>query len=300
MALELWILLAPLAAVFGVHTGVLATTVYACARGRREPRDATQAAGFEARRAGLLARAWWVTVEGLLQGAAFGLQGIRLVLRYPRLHVSPGEGTPVVLVAGYLENSGQMWLLGRRLRARGFRTVHVDLPSTLHGIERNARWLRGRIDAILAETGAERVALVAHSMGGVIGRTLVHQDPDPPVATVVSIASPHRGTHMGRLAPGRSARDMSPGSDHTRNYPPTRRGPVPVHCVVGFQENIVSPAWSALLEEGENLVLDVPAGHVAPLFLRRVVDRVEAWLVQDGVARAGLDTAPADAARPAA
>lgn len=286
-----------------VSAGVGATMVFAAFLCRGDAPDALQARFHAERRPGLLSRALWVVIEGFWQTLAFLLQGVHLVRR--RLPPPPPrcpEATPVLLLAGYLENSGQMYVLGSRLRRAGFVVLHRDVPSTFRKVEKNAEWLGQEVKAVLAATGAERVAIVAHSMGGVIARTLVHLDPCAPVSVVVSIASPHRGTHMGRLGLGPSARDLSTDSEHVRRYPTPR--PVtcqapPVHSVVGVQENIVSPYWSSLLEgEGENVVLDVPCGHVAPLFLPSVAQQVVRWLDAAGVKRAGA--APATSASPSA
>lgn len=283
-----------------VSLGVGSVTLFACFLGRNDPRDHIQERAYAERRAGPLRRCLWLMIEGFWQTVSFLLQGLHLVRR--RLPPPPPrapEATPLILVAGYLENSGQMYVLGARLRARGFVVIHRDLPSTLHRIERNAAWLRDEVAAICAATGARSAAIIGHSMGGVVGRTLVHLDPCAPVNVVVSIASPHRGTHMGRLGFGPSARDMVPGSDHCARYPSPRGAPcqIPVHSVVGFQEDIVSPYWSSLLDgEGENVVLDVPAGHVAPLFMPSVADLVERWLDAAGVRRAGTTTTTSVAA----
>jgi pimeloyl-ACP methyl ester carboxylesterase len=293
----------PLLVLGLVSLGVGATAVFAGLMGFRDPRDPLQARLTAERRANLLSRAVWIVIEGFWQTIAFVLQGVHLIRR--RLPPPPPrcpEATPVILLAGYLENSGLMYVLGTRLRRRGFVVIHRDLPSTLRAIDSNARWLSDEVKAVLASSGAERVAIVAHSMGGVIARTLVHQDPCAPVSVVVSIASPHRGTHMGRLGLGPSARDMTPGSDHCKLYP-TPRAPAcvapPVHSIVGIQENIVSPYWSSILDgEGENVVLDVPCGHVAPLFMTSVLEQVVTWLDAAGVKRAGA--APSSSAAVAA
>lgn len=288
--LTLYLLLAaaaPLVALGAVTSGVGALSLLAWFHGRRDPLDPTQAAVFHGRRFPLWQRAVWLVVEGFWQCVAFALQLWHQLTRGGRrVWVDPAPGgTPVVLVAGYLENSGTMRVLGRRLRARGFRIVHVDLPNTLRRIEKNAASLRETLDEVRRQTGAEAVALVGHSMGGVIGRTLVQQDPPAHLRVVVTLGSPHRGTHVARFGPGPSARDMTPGSDHMRRYPPGRPGPVPVHTLVASQEDITSPAWAAVLGEGEDLLLDAPAGHVGPLFLSRVADQVERWLVAAGVER---------------
>lgn len=279
----------PLATFGLVSAGVGLLTLFACWWGRNDPRDAVQEEHHALRRASLLTRGLWLAIEGFWQTVSFFLQGWHVVRRWrpPALPRAP-EATPVILLAGYLENSGQMYVLGARLRRAGFLVVHRDLPSTLHSIERNARWLGDEVQRVLEATGAEKAAIVAHSMGGVIGRTLVHLDPSAPVTTVVSIASPHRGTRMGRLGLGPSARDMCPGSEHCARFPSPRPTPghAPVHSLVGFQEDIVSPYWSSLLDgEGDNVVLDVPAGHVAPLFMPSVARRIVGWLESAGTRR---------------
>lgn len=299
--LALLVVSLPLLVLWLVSLGVGATMVWAAFLGRRDAPDALQARFHAARRVSLLSRFLWVGIEGFWQTLAFLLQGVHLVRR--RLPPPPPrcpEATPVVLLAGYLENSGQMYVLGARLRRAGFVVIHRDVPSTFRSIEENARWLQEEVKAVLASSGAASVAIVAHSMGGVIARTLVHLDPCGPVNVVVSIASPHRGTHMGRLGFGPSARDLSTDSEHCLRYPTPRprtcQAP-PVHSIVGVQENIVSPYWSSILDgEGENVVLDVPCGHVAPLFLPDVARQVVAWLEAAGVKKAGSASATSSSA----
>jgi pimeloyl-ACP methyl ester carboxylesterase len=275
---------APLGVTASVTLGVAFTVLLAQGWGRRDAHDEHQAAAFADKRAGVVSRVWWLGVEGVLTTVAFGSMPLHAALRRRRLRLSPGEGgTPVLLTAGYLENGVHMWLLARRLRARGFRVAVLDLPNTLRPIADNVEVMREAALELMRETGAEQVALVGHSMGGVIGRALVHTHADVPVACVVSIASPHRGTHMAKLGPGRSARDMSQGSEHALAHPPERRGSAPVHCVVGFMENIVSPNASAILNEGESVVLDVPAPHLAPLVMPSVAELTSRWLTEAGV-----------------
>ncbi|MBX3470328.1 MAG: hypothetical protein KF878_25960 [Planctomycetes bacterium] len=298
MALVLGLL--PFVTLGLVSGGVGALCLYAGWVGRHDLRDALHARHCADRRAGLLARALWLVIEGFWQTIAFVLQGVHMVRRRlpPPLPRAP-EATPVILLAGYMENSGQMYVLGARLRRAGFLVVHRDVPSTFRPIADNARWLLGEVEAVRRATGADTAAIVAHSMGGVIGRTLVHLEPCAPVSVVVTIASPHRGTRMGRLGLGPSARDMSPGSPHCARFPTPRASAcqVPVHSIVGFQEDIVSPYWSSLLEgEGDNVVLDVPAGHVAPLFMPSVAAQVVRWLEAAGVRRRAQAGAPAAAA----
>lgn len=278
---------APLAGVSAVTLGVVAATLLAWWHGRADLRDEVQEALFTRSPFPLWQRLVWLLIEGFWQSVALTLQGWHHLTRGSRrvwIDPAPG-GTPVVLVAGYLENSGTLRVLARRLRARGFRVVQADFPNTLRRIEKNVASLREIVEQVRRETGAAKVAVVGHSMGGVIGRTLVQVDPCAPLDVVVTLGSPHRGTQMARYGPGPSARDMRPGSAHMLRYPHGRRCHVPVHTLVAWQENITSPAWASVLGEGEDVLLDAPAGHVGPLFLGRVADQVERWLLAAGVER---------------
>lgn len=265
-----------------VTAGVAATTWLARRWGRDVPMDTFQERLFlphpGQRSLPLTQRLHGLSVEGFWQTVAFGLQSVHMVRRFKSPPLDPDGGPPVILVAGYMENGGQMWLLARRLRGRGYQAVIFDLPSTLRSVGKNAETLGDEIDRVLAASGASRVALIGHSMGGVIMRTYVHGREAPPVAAVISLCSPHRGTRLARLGPGSSARDLAPGSPHLSRLPHSLLGQVPIHTLISTQDNIVSPAWSTVLCEGENVLLDEPVGHVAPLFLRSVEIRVSTWL----------------------
>ena len=61
--------------------------------------------------------------------------------------------------------------------------------------ETNARWLCSRIDAILEETGAEKVNIIAHSKGGLEARmTASSLGYGEKIASITTIGTPHRGS----------------------------------------------------------------------------------------------------------
>lgn len=278
----------PLDVLAAVTLGVWASARLARRLERDAPMDPFQERVFLGLpRPSLAARAWGMTLEGFWQTVAFGLQAVHGVRRFRMPDVRPDGGPPVVLVAGYLENAGQMWLLARRLQAAGFQPVLVDLPSTLRSIEQNAAFLEGEIAAVCEASGRERVGFVGHSMAGVIARTLVRRQQRPRLASVVTIGSPHRGTRMARFGVGQSPRDMRPESPLLEQHPPAQAGQAPVHTIISTQDNIVSPPWNTVLAEGDDVVLDRAVGHVAPLYLAEVSERVLGWLRADlGVAEA--------------
>ena len=271
------VLASPFLALALVTIGIWLNTLLARFFDRHETMDPFQERAFLCAHSTRPERAWGICVEGFWQAIAIALQWSHAIRRFSNPELRPGEGPLIVLVAGYLENGGLMWPLAQRLRTRGFQATVIDLPSTLFALEKNVPFVDEQVRRLMGEADVETCVLVGHSMGGVIGRAYVHHHDDHPVAAVVTLCSPHRGTHIARLGLGAAARDMQPGSEHMLRYPPTRVTETPVHTLVSTQDNIVSPPWSTLLLEGDNVVLDEPVGHVAPLFMASVAERVAQW-----------------------
>jgi pimeloyl-ACP methyl ester carboxylesterase len=285
-----WLLCA-LIAVYFVAVAVVVTGGLFMARwlARNDQMDEYQALAFGNYRPSFGKRLLGHAVE-VLASALDLLVRLAWLLRMLPQPSDPGSGTPIVLLPGYSENAGALWWFAYRLRRRGFRPVLVDFPSTFSGIDANVLFLREKLRALRSSTGSERVAIVAHSMGGVVARSLLLSEPDHGVLTLVALASPFRGTHIAKLGAlfrlGSSAVDMCPQSPFSGRYLPSARASVPIRSIVGEQENIVSPPWSCVLPGCETHVLSLPVGHDGPLHLRESYARVEAWLEQDGVLRA--------------
>jgi pimeloyl-ACP methyl ester carboxylesterase len=261
---------------------------------RKDAMDEAQARVFGAYRPSLAQRLIGHLVEVWV--AAFDLV-LRLLwlLRLLPAPRDPGSGTPIIMLPGYTENAGALWWFARKLRSRGFRPFLVDFPSTFSPIEQNVAFLRQKIRAVCTATGAERVAIVAHSMGGVVARALLLSDPQHTVITLIALSSPFRGTHLARVGAlfrlGESVIDMSPASPFAHRFLPSAPASVPIRVIIGEQENIVSPPWSCVLPGCEVYLTSLPVGHDAPLHLPESYARVEHWLLADGVLRAA-DAAP--------
>lgn len=250
------------------------------------PIDATQRAALDSVRPGLLGRAWGVLVETGAQVLTVTADVHRALGLWPAAEKlqGPGQGTPVLVLPGYMESVASMSFLAKYLRKQGFRVEQAEFPSTYAPIARNAEFLRKRIAEVRERTSADTVAVVAHSMGGVITRCMMLQHPDDHhVQTLVCFASPHRGVTWSVGAPGRSTADMTWTSAHMKAFPITARCGVPVNSVVGLQDQIVNPVWAAFTEEGHNAVIDLPAGHMAPMFTRQGRELAQRFLVEAGV-----------------
>lgn len=220
-------------------------------------------------------------VEIACQGLVFGMQGLHFLGLLPSLR-GDERRTPVLVLPGYTEDSGAMWWTARGLAVRGHNPVLVDFPSTFAPIERNAEFLAERIAELRARHGGRPVLVLAHSMGGLVARALMHERSDHGIAALVAIASPFRGTPTARLGAvfqlGTSVRQMQPGSDLLRRYPPELGCPVPTLCAVARQEHIVMPEWTATVAGAQFEVVPEAYGHTAPLLLPRVLDRAAAFL----------------------
>ena len=101
-----------------------------------------------------------------------------------------------------------------------------------------------RIDTLLAETGAERLTLATHSMGGLVARAYLRRYGDAKVAALMTLAAPHHGSMLARLAIGRNARQMEPDSAWLRELAAAKIA-IPVVAVWSVTDEFVAPQDSA-------------------------------------------------------
>lgn len=112
---------------------------------------------------------------------------------------------PVVLMHGFgllafLARGGHLHEEAMDLRLRGI-TAYAPNISPYNVIPQRAATWKDRIEVILKETGAEKVNLIAHSMGGLDARYLISRmDMAPRVATLTTISTPHRGSSLAQMA----------------------------------------------------------------------------------------------------
>ena len=116
---------------------------------------------------------------------------------------------PVLLVPGFLDSPRSFALLERRLRREGFETHAVRLTPRLAtcSLHRFARQVE------LAAAPHDEVDVVGFSMGGIVSRLWIQRyGGAAKVNRLVTLASPHAGSHVARIMPQRAAREMRPGS----------------------------------------------------------------------------------------
>ncbi|WP_420125203.1 esterase/lipase family protein [Longimicrobium sp.] len=113
----------------------------------------------------------------------------------------------VVLVHGMGRSPASMWLLARRLEADGYRVLNFGYPSTRGTVAELGARLARRAGQ---RTGAApRVHFIGHSLGTVVIRSMLAQDPPERMGRVVMLAPPNQGAsaadrwapHLGSMMP---------------------------------------------------------------------------------------------------
>jgi triacylglycerol lipase len=196
-----------------------------------------------------------------------------VVLPFERLwmpadRLPAGARRPILLVHGYGCSRGVWWLLRRRLEAAGHTVATVSLAPPYTNMGKLVPQLNQRIEEVCAATGAKQLTLIGHSMGGLIARSYLARHGIARVAQLITLATPHAGTELGRIGFGQNAREMEPGSLWLRDMA-QETVKVPAISLRNPYDNYVMPQDNQRLP-GANDV-ELPAvGHIAMLYDARV------------------------------
>jgi len=224
---------------------------------------------------------------GFLAGSASERMTERWLQRHRPLPIDMDcevRGTPIVMVHGYFHNRSGFFVMRRALRRVGFAHLYdLNLSAIRRDVASMADRLAERVDEVLAATGADRVHLIGHSLGGIVARYYVQLlGGADRVDTVVTLGTPHRGTYAAYAFPSRVAGQLRPGSRLLRRLNRSTRGSS-VRWVA-FSSNLDAftiPASSGRLEvpglDAENVEIR-DLGHmsllVSPHLIHEVVVRL--------------------------
>lgn len=118
---------------------------------------------------------------------------------------------PVLLVYGGLGSQDDFKLMMLRLFLDGYRPYTVELD--LFGIDTvgNAGRIKAKVDEIRTTTGASKVHLVGHSMGGLSARYYIKiLDGLPNVASYTAFGTPQHGSRQHSCRPADPVPDQCP------------------------------------------------------------------------------------------
>ncbi len=188
--------------------------------------------------------------------------------------------SPVLLIHGILCNRAVWRPLLTRLAARGFAPVRaVNLEPLFTDIETHTASVVRELRELQRASGGLPVAIIAHSMGGLVARAALRAGGAGLVSRIVTIASPHHGTALARLFRSLPARQMRPGSSWLQALNASQEGalPVPVTSIYSVHDNLIAPPRSAVLA-GARLHELTGLGHLSLLRARLSLERTLAAL----------------------
>lgn len=181
-----------------------------------------------------------------------------------------GPGPSVIFVHGLFHNATAWFLYRRVFAARG---MHSLFFLEYNSLTAEFAEIEARLAALVEEAATARpgrpVVLVGHSLGGLLSRAVAGRpEAARHLAGIVTLATPHRGSDLGRLGLSRLARSLDPGSGLMRAL---AARPVPAEvpglAVLTPTDNLVLPNASAEppIPEWERHQTP-PLGHVDLLY----------------------------------
>jgi triacylglycerol lipase len=127
----------------------------------------------------------------------------------------PAGCPPVILIGGWGNTPNTMSILSDRLARDGFAPFVFSRGGLLKdfgcSVEEMAGALKNFIEQICKERNASRVAIIGHSLGGLVARFLIcRKGGGRLVHTVITLGAPHRGSPVARAASFTLLRWLSP------------------------------------------------------------------------------------------
>jgi triacylglycerol esterase/lipase EstA (alpha/beta hydrolase family) len=196
----------------------------------------------------------------------------------PKLTMPPAGAslkTPVVLVHGYLCNHRVWDKMAGQLRQSGHPVLAVDLEPLFVSIDRYAPIIEETVSELCRQTGAEQVALVGHSMGGLAIRAWVRSCGTQKVERIITLGTPHQGTLIDPHPKTPNGQQMFWHSDWLKALEASENTEIRrlIHLALTPQDSIVYPQREQLLE-GVPVVIFEGLGHLELSQSRAVGDWV--------------------------
>jgi triacylglycerol esterase/lipase EstA (alpha/beta hydrolase family) len=203
---------------------------------------------------------------------------------------------PVLLLHGVLCNAGVWVGMRARLRTLGIGPIYtLTFAPPLASIDAFADQMAAKVAAILAATGADRVAVVGHSMGGLVARACLRRHGPQHIALLMTLGTPHHGSVHAWLCAGRCLAEMRPGSAWLAELNRDEGTPAPVRFVSlwSWHDSMVAPQTSSRYQGALNVELE-GIGHNALLGEQRVFERVADELMSAQANAQGRGLRPAE------
>jgi triacylglycerol lipase len=165
---------------------------------------------------------------------------------------------PVLLVPGWFDTERDLAALRIRLLSAGWPVggvVALTFERPTGGNEEHAEEIANAVRSLRESSGAPKIDVVAHSMGGLAVRAYLRGAGANTVRRVAFLGTPHRGTYSAYLAFGDGRDEMIPGSDFLTSL--NAGAPVPE----GVEAMTVRTPIDALVLPIESAILDGVPNH---------------------------------------
>jgi triacylglycerol esterase/lipase EstA (alpha/beta hydrolase family) len=213
---------------------------------------------------------------------AMALSGDQLPAAAVAIDAAAAQRTPrpLLLIHGIVCNRSiwRPWL--QRLQAEGFAPIRaVNLEPLFADIEAHALRVEHELHALQRETNGARVAIVAHSMGGLVARAALRSLGANSISRIVTLAAPHHGTQIARWFRWLPVRQMSPDSAWLRALNASQEGHLAIAftSIYSLHDNLIMPPRSARLD-GASMHELHGLGHVGLLSSRHAIEYAVAAL----------------------
>jgi triacylglycerol lipase len=234
---------------------------------------------------------------GMVQAYELGL--LASLVKPPSLHLAGGETDPafvalqrvqahrapatrpVLLVHGFGGTKSSWYFVERALAAKGLTVDAISYTSFGTSVERLADRLAVEVERMLSQTGADKVHLIGHSLGGVvIAQAIASGRLAGKVDTIVTLGAPFGGSPWARLVPfGAIVQALRSGSPLLRRLAST---PVPEGVrwlAITATLDVVVPGVRSVPAHAEVETVSISGvGHLGMLLSPRVARRIVAAL----------------------
>jgi triacylglycerol lipase len=199
-----------------------------------------------------------------------------------RVQAHPGPSRrPVLLVHGFGGTTSSWYFIARALVAKGLTVDAMTYTPFGTSVEQLADRLAAEVDRMLSRTGADKVHLVGHSLGGVvIAQAIASGRLAGKVDTVVTLGAPFGGSPWAHLVPfGAIVRALRGGSPLLRRL---ASAPVPEGvrwlAITATLDVVVPGVRSVPAHPAVETVAISGVGHLGMLLSPQVVGSIVAAL----------------------
>ena len=188
-----------------------------------------------------------------------------------RLPPSSGR-LPLLLIHGYGCSRAAWWWQRRRLEAAGWVVATINLEPIYTSIDNYIEPVARRIDDVLTKTGAERLILVGHSMGGLVARAYLRREGGAKVLRLLTLGTPHAGSELAKIGFGENGRQMRPSSAWLESLN-SEAPQVETLVIFSPHDNYVMPQSNLELPGAQSQRINA-LGHLSMLYSPRVAAAV--------------------------